>query len=252
MPIIENHKSLIIPKDNTILWRYMDIPAFLSMLTSNSLTFVRANLFEKYEGTLPKNNAKLLEYYINSQSNKEILNYDVVENANRNQFYLNCWCKENHLMVHMWKIYSKEHGIAIETTYDKLKCSILSEKLIFPTEINYIDRIKDIISLEVESSLISFTVKAKEYKAESEFRLIMPYPLHLRDESGLVLADEVFDENKKRLYSETPVIKCNVNLSKLISIIHISPYAPKWYREFIFEVTKKYELEDVPIGQAEL
>ena len=55
MPINETHPVMNTPKENISLWRYMDIPSFLSLISSESLTFVRADQFEdKFEGTLPK------------------------------------------------------------------------------------------------------------------------------------------------------------------------------------------------------
>ncbi len=61
MPLIENHPVLNAPKGDITLWRYMDIPSFIYLLEKSSLIFVRSDLFEdKYEGTLPKTTASLL------------------------------------------------------------------------------------------------------------------------------------------------------------------------------------------------
>lgn len=39
MPIKEDHPVITTPDNNMILWKYMDMASFLSMLTSNSLIF---------------------------------------------------------------------------------------------------------------------------------------------------------------------------------------------------------------------
>ena len=46
MPIDENHRISKIPTSNIKLWRYMDIPSFISLLSDSALTFARVDLNE--------------------------------------------------------------------------------------------------------------------------------------------------------------------------------------------------------------
>jgi hypothetical protein len=132
----------------------MDIPSFLSLLTNNTLVFVRGDLFEdKFEGTVPKLTANLLDIQTRKEieegkTNQEYWNYSDLLNKNNKNTYLNCWCKESHEMVHMWKIYSKEDGIAIESKYSQLKKSITTKEPIYPTEVKYIDFKNEVIDWE--------------------------------------------------------------------------------------------------------
>lgn len=255
MPIDEKHSVINPPKTNVSLWRYMDIPSFLSLLTSESLTFVRADLFEdKYEGKLPKMTAKLIDEGFNKlikqgKLNSQNISYSELLNKGNHTTYLNCWCKENHEMVHMWKIYSKENGIAIETNYEILKDSIETNEIIYPTEINYIDFNNDIIDWK-SNAMTVYTIKRKEYKSENEFRLILPFP---RDIQNQITNDKSINKNNlKNLYLETPAIKCRVDIHKLITKIHISPYSPKWHYNVISDILIKYKLEKKEIIQSEL
>lgn len=243
MPLDESHPVMNTPKKNINLWKYMDIPSFLSLISSESLTFVRADLFEdKFEGTLPKPTANFLDLDIqrlvkDGKLRPEYSNFKLSESMykDRETVYMNCWCKENHEMVHMWKIYSKENGIAIETNFESLKESIESTENIYPTEINYLDYKHDHLEWQ-QNSLTPYTSKRKEYKSENEFRLIISNPKIVED----------------KLYSQTPVIHCKVNTNKLISKIHLSPYAPRWYYQVIVDIVKKYDLFEIEIVESDL
>ena len=92
--------------------------------------------------------------------------------------YLNCWSSNDYEMVHMWKIYSKENGIAIETDYDALKSSTESEEDIYPARIQYLDFNKDTIDWKW-NTLSVFTIKKREYSAEKEFRSKLIKQIHL-------------------------------------------------------------------------
>lgn len=88
MPFDESHPVLNIPKTDITIWRYMDIPSFLSLLTNNTLVFVRGDLFEdKYEGTVPKMAADLLDAQTRKEIEegktlKEYWNYSAILNKN--------------------------------------------------------------------------------------------------------------------------------------------------------------------------
>lgn len=67
MPIDESHPSMNTPKENYRIWRYMDIPSFLSLLVEESLTFTSASLMEdKFEGTIPKPTESKFDFQIKS------------------------------------------------------------------------------------------------------------------------------------------------------------------------------------------
>ena len=257
MPIDESHSVMSIPDRNINLWRYMDIPSFISLLVHESLTFVRADLFEdRYEGKLPERSAALIDNQIRKQIakgqlNKGYWNYSEILNKDYNKVYLNCWCNEQHEMVHMWKIYSKENGIAIETDYDTLKESIVSRETIFPTLVRYVDFKNDVINC-LNNGLTVYTLKRKEYKSENEFRLILAYPRILEDQLLKYKSHEEIAPPRKALYLKTPIIKCEVNVVRLIKRIHVSPYAPKWYLDLLKDLSKKYELNVESIIQSEL
>lgn len=257
MAIKEDHPAINPPKKNITLWRYMDIPSFVYLLAKESLTFVRADLFEdKFEGTFPKLTASMIDEDSRKDIERGVLdkmywNFSEMLNRDNKSMYLNCWCQENHEMVHMWKIYSKESGIAIQTTYNDLKKSILTKEGVYPTQINYIDFKTDFLDWK-NNTMTSYTIKRKEYKSESEFRMLISHPRIVEDQLLHLKTHEEISTERKKLYLKTPIINCEVDIKKLISKVHLSPYAPKWYYEVVSELLNKYGLENVQIIQSDL
>lgn len=257
MPIDDKNTIMNIPREN-ILWHYMDIPSFLALLTKKSLTFIRADLFEdKFEGIWPQKAAKEIDKKIIDNFSKLGSEYksNFSESLNilmRKSTYINCWCKENSEMVHMWKIYSKENGIAIETNYERLKESINTVETVCPTEIRYVDFQKDNMDWK-SNTLTVFTVKKIEYKAESEFRLIMSSPDLLEEREELVksLNDERYNY-RSNLYEKIPAVYCPVEIEKLISKLYISPFAPTWYTNLIKDILERFGLKDVEVIKSDI
>ena len=165
----------------------------------------------------------------------------------KDSIYLNCWCKEKTEMVHMWKIYSKEKGIAIETTYSRLKEAIIDEETIYPTVISYLDYEKQYLDCK-NNTLTPYTIKRLEYKSEQELRLIIAFPEMVKklEEVGKSLI-EMNDYCKK-----FPVIKVKVNVFKLIEAIHVSPFAPIWYTDLVRKTLDKFGLGDISVIRSEL
>ncbi len=251
MPIFEKHTVLKPPKENIFLWRYMDIPSFLSLLTDSALVFMRADLFEdKYEGHFTKPTAKLIDEYassINLNNGTKPHSQELREIVNG--VYINCWCIGHHEVIHMWKIYSKANGIAIKVDYDTLNDSIFDEYQILPGIINYVDRENDYVDYQ-NNLLQPYTIKGHEYKYENEFRLIIFSLLEVEEEVDKI--KDVNERNKLRyeLYQKIPVIKCKVDLSKLIKEIYISPYAPIWYKDFLIDILSRYGISNITISQS--
>lgn len=258
MPINESHPIMNTPKNDYKIWRYMDIPSFTSLLLERALTFIRADLMEdKYEGTLPQISNFVIDQQVENMIKKGTLlpKYRGLSQwifKDKFDVYLNCWIKERTEMVHMWKIYSKEKGIAIETTYNNLKNAIVDEEEVYPTNISYVDFNKEYVDLGA-NMLKPYTIKRIEYKSENEFRLIVAFPRQIENQIAQYNSDEILKAMKRReIYNSNPALKIKVDINNLIEAIHISPYAPKWYNELIRKLLDKFELNKIPIIQSEL
>lgn len=238
----------------------MDIPSFIYLISNQKLTFFRADLFEdRFEGLLPEKTAEALNVWANKmitdgqlKSGYGYENLSELLNRVNKRGYLSCWCKESHEMVHMWKIYSKENGICIETTYEDLISSCdFEDSYVNPTEIQYLDFKNDLFPYN-GNGLAPFTIKRKEYKSENEFRLIMSSNKKIVDYLQTLPNQDLYKSEQQRIYESTPILLCDVKTKKLISRVHLSPYAPSWYYEVVRNLLDTYNLSDKQLLKSDL
>ena len=164
--MIKDNKDLDNVPDNIVIWRYMSLEKFLSLIENEELYFCRVDLFEdKHEATLPIIDKKNFYY---SEENK---NY--WENE-RKRHFVNCWIESPHELSLMWTAYAK-NGVAIKSTVGNLKNSLInSPEDIYLSRVRYIDYDRD-------SSQDAYTppnilkllfVKRSLFNQENEIRLL--------------------------------------------------------------------------------
>jgi hypothetical protein len=118
------------PPDETPIWRYMDLPKFVSMLATGALWFTKAATYEDpYEGfckAVPSadhchagvvKEERLSPEEMTSELGSLIAANaaDVCRNA-RDYLYVNSWCLEPESMA-MWEIYgSRGCGVAVKSS----------------------------------------------------------------------------------------------------------------------------------------
>ena len=117
--------------NETVLWRYMDLSKFVSLLSKKSLWLARADTFkDQSEGKFHfEMRETLKEAYKKFIFHKD----DMVEDENDFQnfliknAYISCWHKNDHENMAMWEIYSQStEAVAIKTTVQDLVSSINS------------------------------------------------------------------------------------------------------------------------------
>ena len=191
MPI-ESHEYVIPIEPDAILWRYMNFKKFLSLLTTKSLFFCRADKFpDPFEGTYPR---KEVEY--RPENYRQICNFynipfdldkcnkhidEIVDFNKRTRMatVINSWHINTHESDNMWRLYLKtDEGVAIQTKPQRLLNSLQeTQESIYPSKIRYIDYDNCIwyhetdYPIKSENSLKPFLHKRIEFTSENEFRL---------------------------------------------------------------------------------
>ena len=237
-------RSYIIPDKNTVIWRFMDFTKFISLISTSSLFFTRADRFEDpFEGAkgLKKNKAKWDKFYLDffeeahrnlpdgvetKLTDKQIkieskrvlseMEHGGIESLKRT--LVNCWHENEFESEAMWKLYTKNmsEGIAIRTTYDRLYRSLNKNPSIDIGRVNYIDYSEKFTGVNE-----SFWYKRKSFEHEKEVRAIF------------VDYKEDYDFGK-------PI---KINLNTLIENIYVSPTAQNWFLDVVKETMKKYDLK---------
>jgi len=230
---IEHHDDLIQIEPNAILWRYINIEKFFSLLKTKSL-FCRSDKFsDPFEGTSPK---KEVEYrpttfqqicrFYNIPFSTEKFNEVEAKKIDFNRrtrigTIVNCWHINNYESDTMWQLYLKTNeGVAIQSNPKRIFNSFIETKeSIYSSKVRYIDYNRDIwhhpteYPIESENSLTPFIHKRVEFKSECEFRLFH------------ILHDVLFYQGEKYWDNQENHIGkfINVNIEELIEKIVFPP-----------------------------
>jgi hypothetical protein len=176
----ENNIFFKTPDDDQVLWRYMSLSKFISMISKKELYFPSLKQLaesDKFEGLshiprhlLESNNSNLEDWdkkLLEAAEYQQKITRELIENG---RIFINCWHMNTHECFAMWKIYSdSEGGVAIKTTFKNLMDSF-DRFLIQAGTINYYPAERN--SLVFPADLLHFaTEKPNEYEYEKELRL---------------------------------------------------------------------------------
>lgn len=231
--------------DSALVWRYMDVVKFESLLKEKSLYFASARqLGDEHEGSLTDEELKAMfdmdfsqvteqEFYTLKKFYKNFrFGGSSVWEPLRDYVKINCWHLNEHESYAMWNLYAgQSRGIAIQTTISKLLQSIYQYKIKpdYESEKISIGRVKYVnFSKENRGLFLSdkarFLYKKNSYSSENEIRLLVS--LRLAAEYGVdIPIDGIF---------------VPVNLKELISKVYISPYFDQQDENYVNNIMKKY------------
>jgi len=225
-------KDCIEPEDENIkVWRYMDFTKFVSLLNSQKLYFTRADrLRDPFEGSYTVKSLVERKKMLNALGVKgdkikdQMFRYSKLWEKGRKCYAICSWHLNKHESMAMWHLYLKSsEGVAIQSTYSRLKRNLIDERDIYLGKVNYVDY--DIESFPVLDHFIPFLNKRIDFEFEKEVRAIIESP---RGEDSL---GAPFITNG---------IEIKVDLYNLIQRVYISPTAPTWFTDLVKEVVLKY------------
>lgn len=221
---------------DTYLWRYMSLPKFLDLITTQEIYFATNSQLitgDPYEGTLPFFTDFLFNFdneretFINklsadSQELKPFLEniqskgLSLKINNIRDNTFINCWHindDENHLM---WQSYAPESGaIAVVTDV----CSLIEA---IETDIEI-----EAVPITYNSKVFNQTVTDKNLDDEQELKNLVKL-------SSLYKKEFFKGENELRLiYQFGNTNRIKVRLDKLIKHIYLSPKSTEVERQII-------------------
>ncbi len=220
-------------REDVRVWRYMDFTKFVSLIESRCLYFTRADKFDDpFEGSWPKINIDALHLPfpdITQETQEAYIASMKSMNQNFPKFHaINCWHMNEHESAAMWKLYLKSNeGIAIQSTYRKLRESIIDDETIHLGVVKYIDYEKEWIDT-TNNFLSPFAHKRKSFEHEREVRaLLTKFPT---SKDGINISQETIAHG----------VKIRVNVELLIEKIYVAPSAPGWLSGLVNSVSERY------------
>lgn len=236
-----NDPNIITPDDKTVIWRYMDFSKYVDMLDSGMLYFARLDeLKDLNEGSFYPFISKELKdsCQTNDQLRKTI---KTCFSLNPQIFYVNCWHMSNMESAVLWKRYLKsDEGIAVKSTVGLLKEAIsrCPETVLIGKVIYGHDNVKGVSKREnVEN--ISVRIGKKQYSA---FDAVLAKKESFRQEKELRAMLVAHELTTNAICNEVGV-KTLIDINTLIEEVYIGPKAPKWIKNLVKRVSKKYKLK---------
>ena len=221
-----------IPKDDSVIWRFLDLAKFISLLKERALFMTRADKFEdQFEGAVctladsDKYDAALSDYFSEVLEGKPVGD-QLFENEHhaiqliRKNSFLSCWFEGSYESIAMWRLYAsgkESKGVAVKSTVGRLKIAIGK-----PVEIGRIEYID--YSKEWPNANEALWRKRLSFEYEHEVRV------RIITEGGLSPNPPEF-------------LTLPVNLYELIESVYVSPMAEPWFRDVVEDVLRKYGLE---------
>ncbi|MBU1566592.1 MAG: DUF2971 domain-containing protein [Proteobacteria bacterium] len=219
------------PPPETKIWRYLDLPRFLSFLNSKSVTFAKPTTFEDpYEGAATKHGQlvrKIMFDVMIPEDEKEGARGKLASEVKRmvEARYISCWHMNEHESDAMWRLYGSEKGaVALQTTFGKLYSALSlfggkpqNPQSLLAGAVQYIDYET---STHVWNEMISpFFYKRKSFEHEKEVRFFISFIGTPPD----------------------PVVSLPISDAEAVfEKIYISPLVRKWVAVAITETYSKY------------
>jgi hypothetical protein len=259
--MIDNSNHVVIaPMENEIIWRYLSLEKFKSMLERKAVFFCRADRFsDPFEGSVPKREAnyRFIEQERIANHNRQPLN---LAQAIKNElgtkethkmlkwlYTVNCWRIGESEADFMWRLYLKSNfGVAIKSNIKSI-IQAFSEtpENILISKVRYIDYDNDIWYHPIEFPYGNYNFitplfhKRKEYLHETELRL-----LHKVDEAE-------GDENYWTKQEFEKGVFIDISINHLIDEIVLPPTSDYYIEDKVKELLNDFSL-DKPVRKSKL
>lgn len=242
---VHRNRAYKVPKPNDMLWRFMDLAKFVSLIKDKTLYLTRVDQFSdpfecaigviedkpKYDSfylnfckeaiaTAPMQDKSILTpEYIQTNAERLFSELSEINNNNRYHTYVSCWHKNSIESEAMWQLYVRDltQGIALQTTYDRLYRALNKEPGFDIGEVNYIDYTKQTVYMNDVQ-----WYKRKSFEHENEVRVVK----------------YVHDSKKDCLGLAQPI-----DLEILIENIYVSPLASQWFVDVLNDLMNKYGID---------
>ncbi|MEA9985663.1 hypothetical protein [Subtercola sp. RTI3] len=237
MFINDAHPSFVNkPEGDVVVWRYMDLARFMSILESKTLNFTRADFMaDKWEGSYSYANVEQRPGRYGEHFEMMIKDAEARLDGSRKTMFLNCWHVSNEESAAMWDIYQREgRGVAIKTTWGRLTSSLKGNVGVYGAYVNYVDYKTTFIS--ETTTFDPFLHKRLSFAHEKEARLIF-----MEMKVGQIEMPHG-PENAILGYYD-PAFPVPIDVEELIEVVYIAPDTPSWISDLVTSIVKTYGYE---------
>jgi hypothetical protein len=231
------HPDATTPHDDTVIWRYMDLPKFLMLLEQKALYFsLLEDLEDKWEAVIDRKTTRsIISAYAPSMTGNVISGYQGFSKI----MAVNCWYRGHGESIAMWALYTGTiYGVAIKTTVGNLKRALVTtQQIVHLGDVEYRDhdQISTVLYNPDElTPLKAILQKRVCYQHECELRaftIVHPIP------------DNPYDGQRVFVPFPKEGLLVNVDLNPLIESITLGPRFPTWARYLLESALLRAEIK---------
>jgi hypothetical protein len=241
-----DHPFFVQPRDDEIIWRYLDLRKLSDLLECKKLYLSAAHLLgDPHEGSLSKRTVERFEEAATETARQfvehgSLTAFDELQrrlassyggnfNWERHWTYVSCWHINAYESAGMWAVYGKVDSVAIRSTYGRLReCLAIHQEppFGFPliARVKYLDYSREAVATNFVSGALLH--KQKEYEHENELRVLLPrFPL-LGDPGP---EGQYYDVERAPIAG----VKLEVDLSSLVESLVIAPNATPAFEDYV-------------------
>ena len=249
-PIFIHKFEEVVPQpinDSVTLRRYLNLPKFVSLLVSGKLYLTRSDVFsDPLEGSVTRLMAEALKEQFNDKLHV-VLELADFRRLSRESTFVNCWSFGDSESVAMWNLYCESvYGVAIQTTYKKLRDSLPEEGFNF-APVRYINYQTD--GFPQSNLIYPFFHKRDVYEYEQEVRvvrfafdqLVMGLPSTGKEttEKDIQRLRAVNEEKERIKAQRGKGITIEWPAADILSAVLVHPYSPEWFFDVVKSVANR-------------
>ena len=207
------------------VWRYMDLPKFIWLLTERKLAFPRLDtLADGHEGSITNKTIEWIKRSMRDQKTQD--GWDVISKHFKQvpgRTFVSCWHANDHESEAMWRLYcGLGGGVAIQTTYDLLVASIEEQRDVYIGCVNYIDY--ETQSIPDANFYAPVMHKRISFAHENEVRLVTS-PEAARG---------------RKVQGAPTVLTIPWDYERYLEKVYVSPYAPDYFHTAVRSVINAF------------
>jgi len=235
------HRAIITPPDGTTIWRYVSLAGLVSILSTETLFFCRADkLGDPFEGALSNVDVATLRRF----EREHKVSGSLVDFLRRIRKYaaISCWHINETESAAMWNQYSERAGIAIQSSVSCLKEAFArhSDDKIYIGRVGYYNYSSDSLPFANPINIMSpFFCKRACFEYEHELRALL-----------LRIPETAYQMN----FSEDTIedgVAVKIDVHSMIQTLRIAPGSPDWVYAAVHAIIERFEL-DRPLLRSEL
>lgn len=233
----EQHPVFLPPEDpDAALWRYMDLPKLVALLTRKTLWFARADtLGDPHEGAFGEFNQRTRPHVYQDVPEDQLSGLSNYYRLLTKYTFVNCWHLSEVESAAMWSLYTPlGQGVAVRSTYSRLTESLRVDEQVFVGRVKYVDPATEWIP---EGNLLyPFVHKRRSFAHEREVRAVVQRPPQTTS-SG----------------EDAPAgLDVEVDVDCLVESVFVAPGQPGWFKAVVQDVVEAFVANRIPVHQSDM